>query len=205
MISLKNQLYVPALLSLFIPLNLANASEYVHKVSAHLLQQSDGYLVNRVFTGRVSAMDASNIGFDFGGKVVNIYADLGDRVSKGDLLATQDTIMLSNARRELNAQLTELDAQIALNQANLRRVNALKSKGYASNQQLDELNSQRDVLLASRARILAGLASNQTQLDKAQLLAPYDAIITAKHIGVGNVVAGGSPVFSLDQQGVKQA
>ncbi|WP_051560077.1 efflux RND transporter periplasmic adaptor subunit [Marinobacterium jannaschii] len=179
----------------------AAASVYHHMAEPLRLEQQQHYQVKRRLTGRVQVKQNAALGFEQAGKLNKLLVDEGDRVSQGSLLATQDDSLLQIERKELRAQLREVNARLELTDNNLKRIRSLKKRGFSSDQQLDELQAERKVQLASRLRTLAALDANQSRLDKTRLLAPFDGRISQRFIDQGVVVNAGASVFQLLQQG----
>ena len=178
---------------------------YHHRVTAVTVAAQDSYRIPRRFTGTVTARQSVDLGFELGGKVTAVHVDEGAEVKQGEVLAELDTALLQRGRDELRAQIKETEAQLDLVRQNLRRIDDLNKKGFASVREQDELNSQRKALNATLERLAAGLAANQTRLDKAQLLAPFDAVVSRRYIDDGAVVAAGAPVLKLLQSGPLEA
>jgi RND family efflux transporter MFP subunit len=170
---------------------------YHHRVDPLTVNHQDNYQLIRSFTGIVAAKQQAELGFELAGKLTHITVDEGDRVNKGQVLAALDTVLLARERDELQAQLRETEAQLTLVQQNLKRIDSLSEKGYASVQQQDELTSERQVLKAGLERLSAALAANQTRLDKSQLRAPFDAVVSRRYVDVGAVVNAGAAVLRL--------
>nr|WP_067296147.1 efflux RND transporter periplasmic adaptor subunit [Marinobacterium profundum] len=172
-----------------------------HVARSLVLQQQPGYALTRTFIGKVQARQSASIGFEQSGKVAKLLADEGESVIKGAVLAQQDTELLHIERQELQAQLQQTQADMALVQANLKRLNSLNKRGYTSEQSLDELQARQKGLQATRARVLASLAASQLRIDKSSLRAPYSAQISRRLIDEGEVVGAGTPAFTLLQGG----
>lgn len=179
--------------------------EYHHQVAALKVQTQQQYQIPRRFTGVIMARQHAELGFELAGQLIQINVDEGDRVEQNQVLATLDTALLQRSRDELQAQRKEIAAQLKLNQQNLARIQNLNKKGFASQREQDELVSQQRVLRASRERLNAALAANQTQLDKSQLRAPFAAIVSKRLADTGTVVAAGSPIVHLLQTGAMEA
>lgn len=75
----------------------------------------------RSYTGVIRAGRISELGFERGGKVVEILVDEGDEVSSGQPLARLDTRHLEAKRRELTAQRAEALAVLKERRAGPRR------------------------------------------------------------------------------------
>ncbi|MEO1186098.1 MAG: efflux RND transporter periplasmic adaptor subunit, partial [Cyanobacteria bacterium J06636_27] len=70
------------------------------------------YQTTQSYTGEVVANRTSEVGFERGGKLIEILVDEGDRVSKGAVLAKLDTANLEAQRRSLVAQKAQAEARL---------------------------------------------------------------------------------------------
>lgn len=174
----------------------------IYHQSAQLLNVTpeQGYQINHQYIGKISAKQQANLSFEYSGKVNNVLIDSGDRVIKGQVLAKQNTQVLTFQKSELLAQITQANAQIKLNKSNLARVNTLINNGYASQQKLDELNAENEVLQAKISGLKARINTLDYQISKAQLIAPFSAVIGQRMLSEGEVAAAGTPVFQLIEQ-----
>lgn len=144
-------------------------------VAVETLQRRDGYAVERYFTGRIVARRTSDLGFERGGKVVEILVDEGQRIAAGAAIARLDTALLEArravAQARLDAALAQRDELIAgarpfvmeqaralvrereaeLGELVLRhgRVAELLERRVAAQSEFDEIERQKD---AARAR-----------------------------------------------------
>lgn len=180
----------------------------------------------RVFgLGTVEAQVLSKIGFEVGATLTALLADHGDSVSKGQVLARLDAgeqeakvvkavaaveIAEVNIRRA-EANLQKANAVFAQKQVANRRKQTLAGRDIVSQQVaeetlLDEAVANADALVAQSelASAKAQLADargqlqfEQTMLRHRTLVAPYDAIVIARHKEAGSVVNPGEPIFSL--------
>lgn len=182
----------------------AQHAPYVHVADINEVAQQSNYTVLREYVGNIAAKQQSQLSFEFAGRVVSTSKDSGDIVKQGEVLAQQDTELLNIKAEEINALLAQVDAQLSLNRANLTRLNELKAKDYASQQKLDELTAQLTILNANKQGLTASLKALNYQIDKATLRAPYAGIIDKRFVSQGNLVAGGTPTFTLVQQNQQQ-
>ena len=175
--------------------------------------------------GTVEARVTSKVGFKVSGVLVELRADVGDRLAKGTLLARLDD-------REQRAQVARAKAASAQTEASLQRAKASVDKARANyanavrisgrQQKLIQSNSTSveaaetaktaedaafaDLNLANSdvqvAEANIGDAKAQLQLQSATLdfhtlMAPYDAMVTARLKELGSALAAGEPVFTL--------
>lgn len=164
-----------------------------------------GYTKLQQFSGSVRAGNTTGIGFELAGKLQKLLVDTGDRVKPGQLLAQLDTSLLEAEQTELQAALDQNQADILLARATLKRSLELSAKQYLSEQQLDELKGKLASLEAGHARLEASLKANELKRQKSLLIAPFAGVIAAREHNLGEVIALGSPVFTLVQSDNLQA
>lgn len=178
-------------------------SQYLQASSEHLTQQ-DSYQVENKFVGKVIAKQDANLGFEFAGIIKTLHVIEGQQVMKGQLLAELNTQLLLIERTQLEAQLQQAQAEFDLIEANLSRLSSLSKRGFTSEQNIDELSSQKRVIAANIRSTLSALEASQYRIDKSKLLAPFDGIVSSREIAQGEVVAAGTAAFRLLQTGASE-
>ena len=178
---------------------------HIVSVNAMTLVPSNHYMVTREYVGIVQAGQQSNLGFELGGKIAQIFVDVGDKIQEGDPLIVLDTQLLKTSADQLTAQQAQITAQLELVNANLKRQNTLKKKGFSAESEIDNLNSQRNALRANYRQVGASLAANRLQQEKSTIYAPYSGTIGARYISKGDVVNTGSPTLTLLSSNRKEA
>lgn len=178
----------------------AMAQHYLQANSDHLLQQ-DSYQVENKFVGKVIAKQDADLGFELAGIVNHLYVIEGQSVTKGQVLAELDTQLLEIERAQLEAQLAQAQAEFNLIDANLKRVSSLIKRGFTSEQNMDELSSQKLVIAANIRSTKAALEGSRYRINKSKLVAPFDGIVSSRSIAQGEVIAAGTPAFRLLQSG----
>ncbi|EDM66835.1 hypothetical protein PE36_23432 [Moritella sp. PE36] len=199
---------------LLIPLTLQACSEVVAdetqpvsqylQASSEYLTQQDSYQVENKFVGKVIAKQDANLGFEFAGIIKTLHVIEGQQVVKGQLLAELNTQLLLIERNQLEAQLQQAEAEFDLIEANLSRLNSLSKRGFTSEQNIDELSSQKRVIAANIRSTLSGLEASQYRIDKSKLLAPFNGIVSSRQIAQGEVIAAGTTAFRLLQTGASE-
>ena len=140
--------------------------------------------------------------------------DIGAHVTKGQTLATIAAPDLDQQLEEARAQLVQLNAAVQQAQANAdlgkvtdQRTSKLVVEGWQSQQQGDNdrlTSASRDAALAvAKANVVAQQAavSRLTELTRfEQITAPFDGVVTARNVDVGDLVnAGGTTGNALFQ------
>ncbi|WP_299791484.1 efflux RND transporter periplasmic adaptor subunit [uncultured Shewanella sp.] len=174
-------------------------------VTTMTLTPSTSYQHIQEFSGTIRAGNTTGIGFELSGKIKQLAVDSGEQVEEGQLLARLDTRLLEAEKLELIASLSQNSADLALATSTLNRSEKLKQQGYTSEQQLDELKGQLASLQAAKKRLEASLQANTLRIEKSSLMAPFDGVISQRNTNLGEVIALGTPVFTLVQNNNPQA
>lgn len=186
------------------PVTTPVVHNYQSVSSSELIAESS-YPYSQEFSGTIRAGNTTGVGFELAGKINNLTVDSGDSVVEGQLLAQLDTRLLQAEKNELMASLAQNKADVDLATATLNRSLELKKQDYVSEQQLDELTGKLNSLLAAKSRLHASIQANQLKIEKSDLLAPFNGIISKRRHNLGEVIALGSPVFTLIQRNNVQA
>lgn len=139
--------------------------------------------------------------FDIAGTVVEVAAREGLRLEKGALIARLDTSRIEARIDELTARRAVLEAQADLARRTADRQEALRERGFASDQRWDEARSETDRIAASIRQAEAGLAAARIDLAHAELRAPFAGEVAARRVDEGAVISAGAPVVELIETG----
>jgi len=116
------------------------------------------------------------------GFVQSWKADIGQRVRKGQILATITT-------PELDQQIAQAQANLALARTSFGRLQSVSLPGAISKQELDAGQAQ---YLAQQAVV----KQLQAQRSFRQVIAPFNGTVTQRNVDVGTLVTGGNAVGS---------
>lgn len=166
-------------------------------VMTDVVHIQQGFDVPSSLRGLVESSQQADLSFDIAGKLIGLQVDEGDVVVQGAVLATLDTARLRAQINELEAALTRAKANAELARLSKSRVDELVEKQLESTQRRDEAGAQFTVAKAQVAEVKAALDTVQVELDKSQLIAPFDGHIAARYVDEGTTVAPSSPVFRL--------
>ncbi len=152
--------------------------------------------------GSVVAWQEAVIGAELSGlRIAEVKANVGDRVRRGDLLATLAADTQQATAAESRAALAESEAQLAEATANAERARKLRASGFISEQQVIQATT---VEQAARARVevrRAKLQADTLRVAQARIVAPDAGIISASNATVGTLTQPGAELFRLIRQG----
>lgn len=155
------------------------------------------------YAGEVRAQTESRLGFQVAGKLVQRWVDVGDVVRQGQLLAELDGQDYALAAQAAQAQVAAAKTQRDLAQTDWQRFSALKDKGFISGVELDRRQASLQSAQAQLEQAQAQAAAQNNQSGYTRLLANAAGVITAVQAEPGQVVAAGSPVVQLAQDGAR--
>ncbi len=137
-----------------------------------------------------------------GGQVVRVLAEPGQWVRAGQTLAIIDRSVQSQESAQLAAQIEVNRADLRLAQSELDRAQALVSRGFISQADLDRKRATRDAA-AARVRVAqAQLGASRARIGRLDVRAPAAGLVLDRNVEAGQVVGGGSgPLFRIAQGG----
>jgi RND family efflux transporter MFP subunit len=179
--------------------------------------QSVGSVQSLVLPGHTAAWHESTIFARVDGFVGKWFADIGDRVHAGQVLALIETPDLDAELAAARAQLKAGQATVLVRKAETEFARTTyvrwrdSPKGVVSDQEREEKKAAYDSAVARQRSAEADAALAQAQVDKYQAMtqfkrvtAPYDGAITVRDIDIGNLVTAGStaattPLYVMTQ------
>jgi HlyD family secretion protein len=174
--------------------------------------------------GRLEA-DEIDIDTKYAGRISEIFADEGDMVKAGQVVARMDTrdlaaslkkaqAQVEQAHRavdEANANVTQQNTQLLLAQQEFDRAAALVAKGFQTKEVMDQrqqqLNGASAALDAANARVTESehaleasthdVELYNVEINDDTLVAPVDGRIQYRIANVGEVLPAGGHVFAM--------
>jgi HlyD family secretion protein len=152
--------------------------------------------------GNIAAWQEAIVGTEANGlRLAEVRVNVGDKVRKGQVLASFTPDMVRADFTQVRAAVAEAEAALADAAANAARARELATSGALSEQQINQfMTAER----TAQARLDAqrALASAQAlRLRQTQVLAPDDGVISARSATVGAVLPAGAELFRLIRQG----
>lgn len=153
-------------------------------------------------SGPVLAWQEAVIGAEIGGvRLVDLQANVGDHVKKGELLARlADEMLLADVHQQ-QAALDEAGARYNEAAANAQRALQIKDSGVMSAQELQQFANAAEIAKAQMKSAEARLENARLKLRYTRIVAADDGVISARNATLGSVAQVGSEMFRLIRQG----
>jgi RND family efflux transporter MFP subunit len=153
------------------------------------------------FSGEVRARVESALAFRVAGKLVSRPAELGQRVTAGQLLAQIDPEDYRVTAEAAAAQLLAAKSNRDVAQADFKRYQDLHAQGFIS---VAELDRREAAMKLAQAQFQQAQAQNTVQGNQSgytRLLADGAGVVTSVDASAGQVVSAGQPVVRLALDG----
>ncbi|HBP30476.1 MAG TPA: efflux transporter periplasmic adaptor subunit [Advenella kashmirensis] len=192
--------FIVAMLNAFSP-DVAHAQEpstrpaltvTVHTVNA--AQITPGFWA----TGNIRAWHDASVSAQTNGlRLKALYADVGDRVKAGQMLAEFEDTTSRGDLTQAEARLRQAQASLDTAKRNADRIRKIRGSGAISQSEVDQaLSGEKNAM----ADVTAAKAALQTQVQRSsytKLLAPSDGVISVRNAVIGAVVNPGQEIFHL--------
>jgi membrane fusion protein, multidrug efflux system len=177
-------------------------------------------------SGTVHSETSSLLGAQISGAVREIRVKPGDRVKRGEVLATLDDRGVraqyeaaqagvresSYGREEVTQALQAAAADRAYAEATYRRYESLVAKDSVSRSEFDQAESRYKAAVANQAALEARkkqmeargdaassqATSAQTTFSYSRIVSPIDGVVTAKFVDAGTLVMPGAPLLTVE-------
>ena len=153
------------------------------------------------YAGEVRSRVESRLGFRVSGKLLRRHVEMGQHVRAGELLAQLDPqdfkLAADGARAQLAAAATNRDLALA----DFKRYKDLREQNFISAAELERRDTALKAAQAQVDQAQAQLAGLGNQTGYANLVADVAGVVTSVDAEPGQVLAAGTPVLRIAQDG----
>ena len=147
-------------------------------------------------TGMLAARQEMPVGaVGEGGLVTRVLVQPGNWVAAGQVLAVVDRQVQAQQSNQLVAQISAAQAEARLAQSELDRAQALVSRGFISQADMQRKAATRDGANARVRVARAQLAENSARIGRLDIRAPAAGLVLTRDIEPGQVVSAGPGVL----------
>jgi multidrug efflux pump subunit AcrA (membrane-fusion protein) len=146
--------------------------------------------------GTVQAYMESSVYAQISGYIKRWLVDIGAPVKEGQLMAEIEAPVIEQQLQQAQGSLGQAQANLALAKVTAARYNDLLVKHAVAQQDADNQNANVAVQQANVVAAQAYVSSIQHALAFKQVVAPFDGVVTARRVDVGDLVTAGGGTSS---------
>lgn len=147
--------------------------------------------------GSLEGLIDPTIAAEVAARVIKVHVSPGQRVKKGQLIATLDSTEFNLQRNEAQAEVARIQALLNNQTKIVERDQALVNKNFISQNAVDTDIAQQNVLKEQLAGAKARVASISNMGSKTAIYAPTDGVVEKKIVDTGEFVKVGDPIVQV--------
>ena len=172
------------------------AEPVVRGLKVHEVSETETVRTRR-FPGVLEPADLIVLSFETGGMLGELDLAAGQRLARDEAVARLDTASLQLQVEAAEAAVAQADATARNAADTLDRQARLLSRGTTTQVAVDGARAQAEAAAASLTQARKSLEAAETDLGKAVLRAPFDAIVNSVAATSWSTVSPGAPVASI--------
>ena len=164
------------------------------QVATPLLQTASSLMIS----GKVEAVSNATLSTRQMGFVDEIHVNIGDKVSKGQLLLSITNEDLRAKKAQVEANISEASAALKNVETNYNRFKTLFEQKSVSQKEMDDMTMQYEMTKSKLNAAQQMKNEISAQFDYANLKAPFDGVIINRFIKKGDMANPGMPLIALE-------
>ncbi|TFF25020.1 efflux RND transporter periplasmic adaptor subunit [Jiella endophytica] len=156
-------------------------------------------------TGEIAARNSSTYSFETGGRVTDVFVDVGDQVASGTVLAKIDPTDQQAGVAAAKAAVQSAEAQLENATASFNRQKQLLSSGFTTRSDYDSAAAQQTSAQSTLDSAKADLTNAEKDLSNTVLRADAAGVITSREVDPGQVVSAAQAAFGFARSGAEDA
>jgi membrane fusion protein, multidrug efflux system len=154
--------------------------------------------------GSLAAEREARVNAEIGGLVQGVFAETGQAVRAGQLLARIDAAAIRDQVLSGQSAVRSAEQQVSLARRNVERNETLAAAGAVAQRDLETARNTLAGAQAQLANARAQLSSAQEQMGKTTVNAPISGVVSERPVSAGSVVQMGGPLFVIVDPGSMQ-
>jgi RND family efflux transporter MFP subunit len=145
----------------------------------------------------VISLHDSQLSAEVSGVITDIVVQVGEHVTKGDVLMRLESFDYQQALAQAESTLTSLQARIDLAEYQLQQAQRLSQQKNVSEELLLQRQTELKSLRADQQRQQAALTQAKRNLQRTEIRAPFSGVVTARQGQLGGMARMGDPLLRL--------
>jgi RND family efflux transporter MFP subunit len=152
-------------------------------------------------SGKIQAENSANLSTRMMGYVNNVPVNVGDKVSKGQLLVAINNADLQAQKAQVNANITKATAAFNNAKKDYERFKSLFAQNSASQKEMDDMTANYEMAKAGLEAAKQMKNEINAQFAYTNITAPFSGVITSKNVKKGDMANPGQPLISIEAPG----
>jgi membrane fusion protein (multidrug efflux system) len=148
-------------------------------------------------TGTLTAEEQATVRAQIAGSVLEAFAEPGQPVRRGQLLARLDATSLSDAYNSARAAVTNAQNNLQVAEREAERQRVLVQAGAVAERNIETSGQSVVAAQAALSQARAQLANAQKQLGYTRVTAPFSGVVSEKAVSGGDVVQPGTALYTI--------
>src|SRR5690554_559843 len=158
-----------------------------------------------VASGKIEAENSANISTRMMGYVTSVKVKTGQKVSKGQLLATISSADLQAKKAQAEAGITQATAAYNSAKRDYDRFVVLFSQKSASQKEMDDMTTHFEMAKAGLEAAKQMKNEVMAQFSYTNITAPFSGVVTGTFVKEGDMANPGMPIVSVEGESKLQA
>ena len=152
--------------------------------------------------GTLFAKDEATVSAEVEGQTERTFAEFGDRLTNGQLIAQINTTTYLALSLQAAANVSRAKAALGNAEQQLRRLQQLSKSKIAAQSELDQSVAEAEQARAEVKSAEASEAIASLNLERSHVKAPFDAAVADRIASAGDFMRIGTPLFRIVNDGV---
>lgn len=152
-----------------------------------------------IASGRIESSQTANISTRIMGSILSMNAEVGDRVRKGQVLATISAQDIRAKKAQTDAMVKEAEFALGNAQKDFERYTNLYNQQSATAKELENITLQFQSMQAKAEAARQMRNEVNAMLSYTTLVAPFSGYITRKNNSIGDMANPGMPLYVVEQ------
>lgn len=150
-----------------------------------------------VISGTLETERAATIRAEVSGSVLQTFAEEGQPVTEGQLLARIDDLAIQDALLSAQSAVRSAENSVEVAEREADRATRLAAAGAVATRDAEIAANQLATARAQLADAVARLSQAQKQLDATRIRAPFAGAVSNRAVNAGDVVSPGTELFTV--------
>jgi RND family efflux transporter MFP subunit len=148
-------------------------------------------------SGTMTPQETATLRSELSGPVVQTYAEQGQAVKRGQLLARIDDTAIRQALTAAQSSARSANLTLENAQRDAEREKRLEAAGAVAPRDVEATDRALAAAQAGMADAQSQLTAAQRQLDKTSFRAPFDGLVSERPVNAGDVVQPGTAIVTV--------